>query len=283
VRGRTRDHGVKVTSDLGVNSDQARSRLAALTSLLNGDRRVALRRYASHLQMYPGDNEAMYEYACAQAIALPLLEAKEAVQRLANNGLDHKLGARMNLAMAYLRLRQESGADIEEELRRSVELDPSFALAQLSLGRHLLWVKRETAEAKAHLEHAAKLVPGAHGPKMDLMGLEAQSGNYRRSAQIGLRLIREHPLSATVWLGWLSAAVLASPLKGRLVILALVIALFFKHVALVVLVVWIGFAVFSLLRLRRVSTALAIYPSVILAVMVLAYGARSIFWGQIYP
>ena len=264
-------------------SRQAVSRLAALESLLDGHRRLALRRYSNHLRKYPDDETAKYESGCAQAIVLPLSVAEKSVGLLATDALDSANSARITLARAYIQLRQESGADIEEELRHSVEADPSFALAQLSLGRHLLWTKRETSEARTHLRMASNLVPTALGPKLDLMGLEAQSGDYRSSARLGFRLIRQHPLSARAWLGFLSAAILNSPFKGRLVILALVIALFFNYVGLFILAGWIAFAVLSLTALRRASSALAIYPSVVLAVLLLGYLARAILWGRLYP
>src|SRR3990172_5698862 len=259
------------------------SRRWAQVSLLDGHLKTARARYSDYLTKNPGDRLAEYELGCIRAVTLPLAEAEEAVKRLVNANLGSSESSRVILAKVYLQVRKGPRVDIEGELLAAIEKDPSFALAQLSLGRHLLWTKGDIEGARQHLGAAADLAPEALGPKLDLMGLEAQAGDFRKSAQMGFQLIREHPLSAKVWLASLSATVFSTPSKGRVLLVGLAVALFFKYVGLFVLLSWIAFSALSLIGLRRVSTALAIFPTVYLAALLVAYLARSIMWGRFFP
>lgn len=256
---------------------------SAQVSLLDGRLKTARVRYSDYLAKHPGDRLAEYELGCVHAVALPLAEAERAVERLAEVNLGPNESSRLILANVYLNVRNEPTASIEGQLLAAVEKDPSFALAHLSLGRHLLWTKGDVERARQHLRRAADLAPEALGPRLDLMGLEAQVGDFKKAARMGLALIREHPLSAKVWLALLSASAFSTPWKGRLLLFALAIALFLQHVGLIVLLFWIAFSILCLIGLRRVSSALAVFPTVYLAALLVAYLARTVMWGHFYP
>jgi len=259
------------------------SRRSALVSLLDGHLKTARVMYSDYLTKYPGDKLAEYELGCVQAVTLPLAKAEEAVKRLVKESLGSIESSRVILAKVYLQVRRGPTEDIEGQLLDAIENDPSFALAHLSLGRHLLWTKGEIERARRHLGVAAALAPEALGPKLDLVGLEAQVGDFRKAARKGFRLLREHPFSAKVWLASLSAGILSTPSKGRFLLFGLAITLFFKYVGLLILISWIAFSILSLIGLRRVSSALAVFPAVFLAALLVAYLARTIMWGRFFP
>jgi len=250
---------------------------------MDGGFRQARRRYAKHLEAYPHDELARLEMACTFAAASAVPDARRIVDRFRPERLPPEVEARFRMARAYINVKLNPKEDVRADLEAATSLDPSFPLAHLSLGRHLLWRSKDGALAKDHLRKAAALAPGSQGAGLGVVAAEVENGNYREASKLSVGLLGRFPVSIRVWLASALTLLLSSPLNGRLLLAIIAIALFVGYLGPLLLAAVALVGVASLVSLRRVSPRLAIFPSLTLIALVLVYAVRGIVIGRLYP
>jgi tetratricopeptide (TPR) repeat protein len=258
------------------------SRMKCLSCIGDGNHRRAIRQYRKHLAMYPQDNLARVEMLCAQILSSNN-NARTLIDAIPKKDTSPELMARMLTAEAYIKVMARNDQGAGEDLSKAKDLDPQFGLPFLSIGRYELLARGDTAKARGLLATAMRLMPASIGPLLPLVQVELEEGKYQFARKMAWRILRRFPFRPKALLAFLWAAVLSTPLKGRLIYSAAVAGIFLPYAGPIILCIWALLALMSFILLRRTVPYLALLPVVVMPAMLAALLARWLLWGRIYP
>ena len=157
-----------------------------------GDLAEAVERYSAVLELDPGSIEALRSRANAQIELRRDREAIADLERLCELGFEGD-GARIRLAVAYLRLGDLDAARENYHAALALSLDPSDA-AQVH--HHLGIIEARTGSAERAVEEyrtALALDPDLVAARFDLAAALSLLGQYRESAGIFRRIVETDP------------------------------------------------------------------------------------------
>jgi tetratricopeptide (TPR) repeat protein len=157
-----------------------------------GNLMAAVERYAAILEADPDNTYALRSRANASFDLRRDREAIGDLERLCELGLERD-GARIRLAVAYLRLGELATARDHYQRALELNLDPSDA-AQVH--HHLGVIEDRTGSAERALEEyriALALAPGLVAPRLDLASVLSRLGRYQESAQTYLEVVEMDP------------------------------------------------------------------------------------------
>jgi tetratricopeptide (TPR) repeat protein len=254
-----------------------------LFHLLNGRYGLAIGVMKDELARSPSEADTRLELACAMAAIGEVDEANAILSQYDSETLDGPGLARFRTAQAYAAIRLGDVQRASNALREAVSADGEFALAQFSLGRHLLFRMRDASEARAHLSKAADLEPQSRSLRLAFVGLEAQCGNYSKAMDAAKKMLGELGLEIRAILALVVSWVLSPSLPSRLFLIGCALSFFVPNVGPVVLVIWVLVGILSLILLRRVSPVLGFSPLLISIGLMIIYGVRSFLLGRWFP
>ena len=258
-------------------------RMLAFASLMNSQSRAAVALYRSYMAHNPEDMSALMELACAVIVDGAIDEANKILGQVKTDELTHSALSRFYTAQAYLLARKKQISGFRELLEQAIASDPGFALAHLSLGRHLLWSKRNLQQAKFHLDEAERLAPNALGASLSKVALEVEAKNYKGAFRLATQLARRSPKQVRLWLLVATTALVTTPWEGGLFVLITAFGTFLPFLGPILYLSWVVLAATSIVALRRISIRLAILPILYLFAISLIYLARYIVIGKLFP
>ncbi len=253
-----------------------------LSLLMLGRYAAALSAYNARLRTGP-DPISQAEMMCALAGLKPKEAEPQVHAYLRQADLDPRLAARYLTADAFVKLGSGQSQEAIVSLRRAQEADPRFPLAQLSLGRHALWAKRDFAAAREHIGNAQHLAEDPAGPDLNMMALEVEAGNYKEARRIGWGLLKRSP---TILQGWTMLAdtwLISTPLKGRVALIVSIVLVLIPYVGPLVPAAWALLAIASLLTIRRMSPRLALLPWTGLMSLLAVLLLKVLFLRRLFP
>ncbi len=254
-----------------------------LFHLLNGRYGLAIGAMKDELAHTPREADTRLELACARAAIGEVDEANAILSQYDSETLDGPGLARFRTAEAYAAIRLGDMERASRDLREAVSADSEFALAQFSLGRHLLFRTRNASEARAHLSKAADLEPQSRSLRLALVGLEAQCGNYSEAMNAARKMLGELGLEIRAVLALIASWVLSPSLPSRLFLIGSALSFFVPILGPAVLIIWVLMGILCPILLRRVSPILGFSPLLISIGLMIIYGVRSILLGRWFP
>jgi tetratricopeptide (TPR) repeat protein len=259
----------------------ASSRMKALACIADSNPRKALRRYRKHLAQYPQDELAKAEKLSSQILSSKPGEGKIFIDAFERKSTSPGMDARILTAEAYYELDCGKLEEGIKDLVRAMEIDPSFGLPYLSLGRY--WVGRDNAKARALLASAAELMPTSIGPLLPQVQMELQEEKYSSARKGAGRALGRSPFHPKAALAYLWTTILSMPLKGAPVFLVISIGIFLPRAVPIILCMWSALALLSGILLRKAVPYLALFPVAAFPGLIVAFLTRWLLWGRIYP
>lgn len=260
-----------------------RQTTTGLLHLLNGQYRMAVQAMQAELRAAPNDIQTRLELACAKAAAGDVNQATEILTEYEPNFLEAPALARFRTAQAYVAIHLGEVERASRALREAISADSMFALAQFSLGRQLLFRKRNASQARPHLLKAAELEPRSRGLRLGLVSLEAESGNYSDAMEVAKEILRDLGFEIRPLLAFIVSWILSPSIVSRLFLLGCVLLFIAPILGPVVLFMWLLLGISSLILLRRLSPRLALAPLLIAIGLIILYAIRSLLLGRVFP
>jgi tetratricopeptide (TPR) repeat protein len=256
---------------------------AGMESLLAGRYKKAASVYAELVAKNQSDIGIKLESLCVSSARGNVAQVRQALETYQGIDLSSEQRARYLTASAYTQIHEGRSGIGVQLLLEAARLDPSFALASLSLGRHFLFAAEDYVLARQYLEGAARLAPSAEGTLLGLVSLGAEMGDYAQSREAAVKVTQAHRRSLRGWLSFLSSSLLIGSLLSRLAMLVFLGIAFLPWGGPAMGIAALILAGASLRSLRRISPRLALAPSIALGLFMVAYFVRLIVYGRLYP
>lgn len=210
-------------------------------------------------------------------------EATQAIEQVRAHVRNDVEMARLKAAKGYLKFREDEIEEGAELIEQAVRLDPDLHLVRFSLGRHLLFIVGDHDKAGQHLLHVSKKNPNSTSAQLGMVSLAVEMGDFSKAASASLSALKALRFSLKPVMPWVLSVLMASPLSGRLPLVASVIAMLFPMAGQVAILVWLLFSILSYTLLRRISPRFFIYSAINLIGSLAAFSARWILTGRIWP